>query len=205
MTARRPSRLALAIFDGFAGGSEPLKGDLVEEFEARRSQWWLWRQVIGAVLCRRKLPAIRRPINADMLFLGAAILVLISFEAVFVINLLHRLLFGPPLPDISGYFYLWQNGAGGSPPALATRVPLESPYAPLIAAAASTVIGWLIRRFHQHHHTLSVAAFTLSVVLCVMLNLQLAFGHQFLTTLVFILGLLAGGRFGGDEWTSRTA
>ena len=48
---RRPSAdFALALLDRWVPDSEPLAGDLFEEFERRRSHGWLWRQVILAIV-----------------------------------------------------------------------------------------------------------------------------------------------------------
>lgn len=46
----RPTpRLALALLERFVPDSEPLAGDLIEEFERRQSVLWFWWQVLGAV------------------------------------------------------------------------------------------------------------------------------------------------------------
>ena len=194
MTARRPSRLALALLDRFVADNEPLKGDLLEEFEARRSHWWLWRQVIGALVCARTQRSLRLPQNADMAVLGMAMLLLVSFEAVFVMNVVHRLAFGPPLPDITGYFHLVRLGAldstaGVTPPPLAL-VPA------LCAVAASMPAGWLIAQVHQQHRALSVCLFTLSLALCAGFNLRSPLPAQLVTMMVFVIGLLGGSRLG---------
>lgn len=42
-------RLALALLERFVHDSEPLAGDLVEEFAERRSAIWFWGQVLGAI------------------------------------------------------------------------------------------------------------------------------------------------------------
>jgi hypothetical protein len=39
-----------------------------------------------------------------MTVLGAALLLLVSFEAVFALNLVQRLVLGPAMPDITGYW-----------------------------------------------------------------------------------------------------
>lgn len=50
MTRSRPPRLALVVLRAFRVEDETLVGDIVEEFGARRSRLWLWRQVLGAIL-----------------------------------------------------------------------------------------------------------------------------------------------------------
>lgn len=50
MNRRCPPRLALALLERFVADSEPLAGDLVEEFEGqRRSAAWFWLQVVAAI------------------------------------------------------------------------------------------------------------------------------------------------------------
>jgi hypothetical protein len=46
---RRPPRLALALVTRFVPDSEPLVGDLLEEFARRQSRLWFWRQSLAAV------------------------------------------------------------------------------------------------------------------------------------------------------------
>ena len=50
MTNVVPSRLALAVLDRLALDNEPLAGDLLEEFQKRRSRLWLWRQLLFAIV-----------------------------------------------------------------------------------------------------------------------------------------------------------
>jgi hypothetical protein len=184
-----PSRLALALFDRFIPGNEPLKGDLLEEFELRRSQWWVWRQVLGAIFCRR--PLVGETPMATLL--GAALLVLASFEAVFAVNLVRRLIFGPALPNIAGYWYLWREGtlySTSDPPAVPVLwIPA------LLSVAASIPAGRMIAGLHPQHRNVAVALFTVSVALCAAFNLGSPFSSQFVTMLIFVLGLLVGGRF----------
>jgi hypothetical protein len=46
----QPPRLAVALLTRFLPDNEPLVGDLLEEFAARKSRLWLWRQVMFALL-----------------------------------------------------------------------------------------------------------------------------------------------------------
>jgi hypothetical protein len=52
-----PPRLAVALLTRFLPAEEALAGDLIEEFEARRSRAWFWRQTVGAIV----IGALRRP------------------------------------------------------------------------------------------------------------------------------------------------
>ena len=56
MTGPRPPRLALYVLRAFRVDDESLAGDIVEEYGARRSRLWLWRQVLGAVLAGPEAP-----------------------------------------------------------------------------------------------------------------------------------------------------
>ena len=49
MISRRAPRIPLWLLARLVPDSEPLAGDLVEEFECRRSTLWFWWQVLGAI------------------------------------------------------------------------------------------------------------------------------------------------------------
>lgn len=64
MTHRPAPRLALALLERFVPDSEPLAGDLVEEFERRQSVLWVWWQVLGAVAVAAFAPDLEiRPLR----------------------------------------------------------------------------------------------------------------------------------------------
>jgi hypothetical protein len=50
MTAPKPPRLAEALLGRLALDNEPLAGDIIEEFRRRNSRFWLWRQLIAALV-----------------------------------------------------------------------------------------------------------------------------------------------------------
>jgi hypothetical protein len=50
MKDRHAPRLALALLERFVPDSEPIAGDLVEEFDAGRSALWFWVQALAAVV-----------------------------------------------------------------------------------------------------------------------------------------------------------
>jgi hypothetical protein len=60
-----PPRLAVYVLRRFLAHNEPLAGDLLEEFERRRSRVWLWSQVIAAVIVngRRRGEVEIRPLH----------------------------------------------------------------------------------------------------------------------------------------------
>jgi hypothetical protein len=49
MTRRHPPRLALALLERLVSDSDPLAGDLIEEFARRQSRPWFWWQVLAAI------------------------------------------------------------------------------------------------------------------------------------------------------------
>jgi hypothetical protein len=51
---RQPSRLALSLLQRHVPNSEPLAGDLVERFDERPSQFWLWWQILAAIAAARR-------------------------------------------------------------------------------------------------------------------------------------------------------
>jgi hypothetical protein len=56
MSTLRPPRLAVALLNWLLPENEPLIGDLIEEFEHRRSRLWFWRQTIAAIVLSRRSP-----------------------------------------------------------------------------------------------------------------------------------------------------
>jgi hypothetical protein len=50
MTARHAPRLAIALLERFVPDSDPLLGDLIEDFERRPSSGWFWWQVLTAIV-----------------------------------------------------------------------------------------------------------------------------------------------------------
>lgn len=60
----RSSQLAAAALRRFVDDSEPLTGDLLEEFNAGRTRLWLWWQVLAAILLEaRRTPSDIRPLR----------------------------------------------------------------------------------------------------------------------------------------------
>ena len=52
MKASHPPQLAIALLRRFVADSEPLVGDLIEQFAVRRSRGWFWRQTLLAMVFR---------------------------------------------------------------------------------------------------------------------------------------------------------
>jgi hypothetical protein len=50
MTGRHASRLAIALLEHFVPDTDPLLGDLIEEFERRPSRSWFWWQVLTVIV-----------------------------------------------------------------------------------------------------------------------------------------------------------
>lgn len=143
MSASHPSRIALAVFDYFISNNDPLKGDLIEEFPVRRSQAWLWRQVLCAIVCQPWPLRFTASGDVQLRVLAAGMLALLAFEAVFVTNAIHRFLFGPPVQDIRGYAYLMPPMFHPVPAAAVQSIP--SWYAPILLIVSSFPIRLVYR------------------------------------------------------------
>jgi hypothetical protein len=171
MSARHPSCIALAVFDCFIYDNDPLRGDLIEEFEVRQSQLWLWRQVLSAVAHRPWPQGAKLRGELQLGILSAAMLGLLAFQAVFVTNAIDRFLFAP-VERIAEAVEMWRAAA---------------------AVVSSLPIGWFIARIREQHRLTALAAFGVSITLCAALNLQAAMPVQLLTSICFIVGLLVAG------------
>ena len=148
--------------------------------------WWLWRQVIGATV--RHPPSVT---GVGMFALATALLMLLSFEAVVVTNLVVRIVFGPPFPNISGYLYL---PALDSPAAQIAPVPIVWTLVSVLTVAVSLPTGRLIARLHERHRMLALAGFGCSTMLCATITMQAGVFTQFVTMVGFVIGLFLGSR-----------
>jgi hypothetical protein len=193
MSARHPSRLALAVLGRFVAGDDPLTGDLIEEFHQGRSRSWLWRQVLWAVVHRSGAPRVHRGSEVARGLLAVAMLVLMAFEVVLVTNAVHRFVLGPPLQDIRGHAYTM--------PPLFTPLPAQPPppvssgtwALSVVAIMCSLPLGWFIARIRERRRMLALGAFSISITLCAGTNLGLPIPAQVATSVVFIVGLLVAG------------
>jgi len=194
MNVRQPSRAALALFDYALADDDPLRGDLLEEFEARQSQVWLWRQVLGAIVSRWRQSWTFDADGLALTLAGAGLLVLISFEVVFVANSASRLLFGPPAQVIQGYAYLMSRA---TPSPATSSIPLVAWVVPsLLALAVALPVGWATARV-DGHRLVPTAIVTTLVLLWTIANIQAPFVVQFASMLALLVGFLAGSRVGG--------
>jgi hypothetical protein len=190
MTRQQPSRLALRILDSGVG-NDALKGDLIEEYESGRSQLWLWWQVLGAVVYQRheiEAPAFAR---VQIMIVGAALVALMCFEAVFATNVIYRVMFGAPMEDISGSAYRFSRAA---PDGFSFAAPVGSFLLSLVGLVVAIPFGWIVGRFHRQHHQLSMAAFAIGTHLWAVVNLGLPFGVQLVSMVLFVVGSLGAAR-----------
>jgi hypothetical protein len=174
---RRPARLTQTILNTFLARNEPLTGDLLEEFDSGRSQWWLFRQAVGASLYEIKPTFASMHGDINTLMLGAGLLGVLSLEVVMVGNLLRRFVFGPPLPTIAG-----------SPGNAILTLTLA------VSMMASIAFGFGLARVHDRHQQLSVALLTTGVFVSAWLMSAFTPVIQVVITAVFISGVLVGGR-----------
>ena len=191
------ARIALALFDNLDADNESLKGDLLEELENGRSPWWLWRQVIGAAMRHR--PSVA---SVSMLAVGSALLLLLCFEAVVVTNLVVRMVFGPPFPNISAYLYLPPSETLVAPAAPISRVWT---LVGAVMVGVSLPTGHVIAQLHERHRVLALAGFGCSTMVCATITMQASVWTQFLTMVCFVVGLLLGSRVHANRFaTIRT-
>jgi len=191
---RHTSRLALAVFDRFIPDNEALKGDLIEECRNGRSQWWLWRQVAAAIVHHYLQQPSPTPLNVEMLLVGSVVLLLVSFEAVLVTNVLRRLLFGPPLPVMSGLFYMMYGHRLPRAAMVVEIDPLPWLLGLAMALAVAVPLGWMITRTLQRRYKLSLMVFAASIMGCAALNVWMTFIPQLTVVMAFVLGLFVGGQ-----------
>jgi hypothetical protein len=86
MTPKKPPRLATFLLGRFTA-SDPLAGDLLEEFQSGRSAAWYWAQVLAAVVAA----PLRRFDVHDLfapqgMFMQVVMLGLVSVCAVFTVK-----------------------------------------------------------------------------------------------------------------------
>jgi hypothetical protein len=193
MSARQPSRVALAIFDWCVRDHDALRGDLLEEMASGRSSWWLWRQVFGAIAYQRPLWTLPTRAGAEAFLAGSGLLLLICFEAVFVTNVVYRVAFGPPFQNINGYAYFFSRITPGAHPT-GTIAPLTALYACVTGLAIAVPAGWLLARLHVQYRRAGVWVFSVGTLAWAVVNLSSPFPVQFISMLSFVLGLLLMAR-----------
>lgn len=196
MKPRRPARLTRMILNEFLAANEPLTGDLLEEFESGRSQWWLFRQAVAAALYENTPTSATIRSDMHTIMLGVGLLSVLSLEVVMVVNVLRRFMFGPPLQGINGYLYLFLFHRNMVDPSVPTIVasPGNLTLALTLAIIVSTVLGSMLARVHDHHRGLSVALLTTAVFVSAALNNGFTLAVQVVIAAVFIAGLIVGGR-----------
>jgi len=209
MTTRRPARLTRMILNAFLAGNEPLTGDLLEEFDSGRSQWWLFRQTAAAALYEIKPTVASMRGDMNTIMLGAGLLGVLSLEVVMVTNVLRRFMFGPPLQAINGYLYfVYRNTIRPPAPAIIGTGNWTLLFVLALAIVMSTALGFMFARVHDRHRQLSVGLLTTAVFVAAALNIGFTLGIQVVITAVFIAGLIVGARLFGlnnPEATERQA
>lgn len=136
---RSPSPLALRLLQRYVPDSEPLAGDLVEQFAARPSRIWLWSQVIAAVVSAR----LRRDAEIRPLRLVEQ-QPLDAIERTMAIQRRHRDVSPTPSPLPAGLGLII---LGGLVTALAPIVWMGL----LITGVAGVLLAWGLAARHQRH------------------------------------------------------
>jgi hypothetical protein len=187
MKGRRPPRLAIALLEQLLPGNDPLAGDLLEEWR-ERSDAWLWRQLLFAVLTRTIVHVRTKPrVTIESALIATALLAVLGFQSLVAASLVNRLLV---LSDSawmlqSGRFQSWQI------------------YFAIPTFVAAVLAGRAIGRL-SHHRVAAALACSVSATAVTYLNLYLFVPDVLLKPLVpdpaiqtavgmvFIAGLFVG-------------
>jgi uncharacterized protein (TIGR03435 family) len=154
VTPHDPPRLAVYLLERFLPDNEPLTGDLVEAARVR-SNAWVWRQAILAILARTLFHIeTHKRMTIEAALVSTAMLVLIAFHAVVAANLLGRVL---PLA---------RAAPGTTAPGVHWTVSI-------LVFAAAVAAGRAIGRFHREHRIAAVLAFSATAVAAAFVNLYL--------------------------------
>jgi hypothetical protein len=162
--------------------------------------------VIGALVHQRGSRGTRERGAFAIPVVTVALLMLVSFEVVFVTNVLWRVLVGPTPEHVSGYVFLTRLPPEAQPPDVA---PLhEWIYACLRAFAVSLPAGWwLAERLNGRRRRLAIVVVVVGVIVGAVAHLRLPFALQFLSMLSLTAGFLLGGRLAAvaEAWRARSA
>ena len=195
MTVRHPSRIALAILDFLTVDNPALRGDLIEEFHAGRSSTWLWLQIAGVALLHSPLRTLALVTPSTNRVLEIILVALVSFEVVFVINVLYFLFFGPPIPNFGGYLSTLHHyepiDAMGRPAPLYVWIS-----ACAMALVVALPVGWMMGKLLNDYRRWLVAVVVSSVLLWALLIVPLPFVVQFVSMFTLTGSLVIGGRIG---------
>jgi hypothetical protein len=154
MTLTDPPRLATWLLQRFACGSrgESLLGDLLEQYQQKRSSAWYWRQVITAIGA-----SATRDLAAHRLLAVRAVAIGYLASALFSVPVhwlgeITRVSINGWLAA-SGHFSFWLVFLSG--PLVVT----------VLECAAGAAIGWIIARLHQAHAAAMVCLVSASILL----------------------------------------
>lgn len=184
MRSKTPPRLATLLLKRFAA-SEPLAGDLHEEYQAGRSAIWYWRQVLAAIGGEPlRHFDVHDMFAAQSMFMQCVMLVLVSVCAVFTVKLIAVVV----LDDAMMQRLIGPGGA---------RELLRL----VLSVGVAIPVGVAIARVHDRSRRAAVLAFSTTVPLWAFANVYLLNGNgnldaalpHVIALLVFIAALLGGG------------
>ena len=140
-----PPKLALALLRLLAPGREDIAGDLVEQFRSGKSKFWLWRQVVAAIMHAALRELRLHPFLAARAVLVGWVFLWIGMRVVFAVVELPEWLFttgiAPTLFRHGITFPAWMRG-----------FPANAVWKSLVFAAS----GWSIARTHSRNASIVV-------------------------------------------------
>jgi hypothetical protein len=187
MKSRQPPWFALVLLEHCVPDNDALIGDVLEEWPTR-SNAWLWRQALSAVLAQGVLGMRTKPrLTAERLLITTAMLAVLGFYTVVVATLVNRVivLSGGWLPHTGRYQDLQ----------LYFTVP---------AFAGAVLMGRVIGSLHQAHRVMCALGCSATATVAACLNIYLFVPQalsqplvphaatQIALGMVFIAGLFVG-------------
>ena len=154
MTVTNPPRLATWLLQRFASGSrgESLVGDLLEQYQQKRSPAWYWRQVVIAILASTASDvAAHKLLAVRAVAVGGLASVLFTVPVHWLGEIAHA-----SIDDwlaASGHYSFWPVFLSG---------PVSGTFLECVAGAA---IGWIVARLHRAHAAAMVCLVSASILL----------------------------------------
>ena len=154
MTFTDPPRLATRILQRFTCGprGESLLGDLLEQYQQKRSPAWYWRQVVTAIVASTTRDvAAHKLLAVRAVAVGGVASVLFSFPVHWLGEISRASVNGWLVAN--GHYSFWPVFLSG---------PLS---VTLLECVAGAAIGWIVARLHHAHAAAMVCVVSASLLL----------------------------------------